>query len=92
MVFLGFVIPLLQIVFGSLLHSLLQNQLGPGLGTSSTWPLTQAAWREEASFAENIELFRKAAPCCEHFVKSFPTLRQADTLFGRPIEHTSASM
>lgn len=85
-VLLGFVIPLLQMVLGSLLHSLLQNQLGPWFGhklnlaiDAGSMPL-ERRWREEASFAENIELFRKAAPCCERFVKSFPTLREADTL------------
>ena len=85
-VLLGFVIPLLQIVSGSLLHSLVQNQLGPWFGhklnlaiDAGSMPL-ERRWREEASFAENIELFRKAAPCCKHFVKTFPTLRQADTL------------
>ena len=85
-VLLGFVIPLLQMVLGSLLHSLLQNQLGPWFGhklnlaiDAGSMPL-ERRWREEASFAENIELFRKAAPCCKHFVKTFPTLRETDAL------------
>ena len=60
-VLLGFVIPLLQMVLGSLLHSL-QNQLGPWFGhklnlaiDAGSMPLER--WREEASFAQKKKSF-----------------------------------